>query len=487
MIRRLTLQNWRTYEDITLDLGPGTTFIVAPNGIGKTSLMEAAAWAVFGDSGQRLNGAVRAGNSSGAATAEVELPDHRVIRISRTLPKRPGGRLLRPAITINGAEIDEPQAISELRHSYGADPGFLLRLAMPRGRIDASSPSDLGLHDHLCRIFGAEGLLKAIENLDQRVKAQEKLIKAAKQGRSADAAAVSALQRRVMQEEAAVQAASSSYDRVARMLDQAREAERFRGRLGEWQQNTAAYTDELARLAEMAGPHVQLDPQEPESVQTTLDAALSDVQAELEASRVRQAELRGRATAIGQHSQSLQSAPDDCPVCRRPLDAETISNAKSAHAAELAQIAAETERLRSAETHTIARKQHVSTLIEHFRGIRHPGPRPGTRRSREFRCWEYAGDAQGRTTAVLGSTRYPQSCSGKSAPGSRHHAGERNRAESPPATLCGGSRSSDCPRSNSRGRNSASGRHDPTDRNRNERQVARNVSRARPAENPVEW
>jgi hypothetical protein len=34
MIRRLTIQNWRAYENVTLDLEPGTTFVVARNGIG---------------------------------------------------------------------------------------------------------------------------------------------------------------------------------------------------------------------------------------------------------------------------------------------------------------------------------------------------------------------------------------------------------------------------------------------------------------------
>ena len=35
MIHRLRLRNWRSYEDLDLLLDPGTTFVVAPNGVGE--------------------------------------------------------------------------------------------------------------------------------------------------------------------------------------------------------------------------------------------------------------------------------------------------------------------------------------------------------------------------------------------------------------------------------------------------------------------
>jgi hypothetical protein len=35
MIRRLTLKNWRNYQDVTVEFGVGTTFVVASNGMGR--------------------------------------------------------------------------------------------------------------------------------------------------------------------------------------------------------------------------------------------------------------------------------------------------------------------------------------------------------------------------------------------------------------------------------------------------------------------
>src|SRR5258708_29032799 len=90
MIRRLALTNWRAYEQVTLDLEPGTTFIVARNGIGKSSLIEGAAWALYGDAGGRPMDAIRLGAVSAAASVDVVLPDRRTLAITRQPPRRLG-------------------------------------------------------------------------------------------------------------------------------------------------------------------------------------------------------------------------------------------------------------------------------------------------------------------------------------------------------------------------------------------------------------
>ena len=36
MITQISLENWRAYRSLELDVGAGTTFLVAANGVGKS-------------------------------------------------------------------------------------------------------------------------------------------------------------------------------------------------------------------------------------------------------------------------------------------------------------------------------------------------------------------------------------------------------------------------------------------------------------------
>ena len=44
MITRVWLSNWRAYREVELQTESGTTFLVAMNGVGKSSLLEAVQW-----------------------------------------------------------------------------------------------------------------------------------------------------------------------------------------------------------------------------------------------------------------------------------------------------------------------------------------------------------------------------------------------------------------------------------------------------------
>ena len=48
MIRELRVEGWRAFDRLTLQLDAGVTLSVADNGIGKTSLIEAAGWGLYG-------------------------------------------------------------------------------------------------------------------------------------------------------------------------------------------------------------------------------------------------------------------------------------------------------------------------------------------------------------------------------------------------------------------------------------------------------
>ncbi|MGH2476908.1 MAG: AAA family ATPase, partial [Candidatus Limnocylindrales bacterium] len=87
MIRRLTLQNWRAYDHLELEFQPGATFVVAPNGIGKSSIVEGARFALFGLVPPAKGGASRISTSGGtSASVDVELPSGRTLTVIRPYP-----------------------------------------------------------------------------------------------------------------------------------------------------------------------------------------------------------------------------------------------------------------------------------------------------------------------------------------------------------------------------------------------------------------
>src|SRR5437764_13610345 len=82
---RLRLVNFRQHADTELEFGPGITGIIGPNGSGKTSILEAIAWALYGVQAVRGDkDSIRRLGAKGRAGAEVDLefrlaaPEYRV-------------------------------------------------------------------------------------------------------------------------------------------------------------------------------------------------------------------------------------------------------------------------------------------------------------------------------------------------------------------------------------------------------------------------
>src|SRR2546425_4769872 len=71
---RLRLVNFRQHADTELEFGPGITGIIGPNGSGKTSVLEAIAWALYGVQAVRGDkDSIRRLGAKGRAGVEVDL------------------------------------------------------------------------------------------------------------------------------------------------------------------------------------------------------------------------------------------------------------------------------------------------------------------------------------------------------------------------------------------------------------------------------
>ena len=161
MIQRLRLRNWRSYEELDLQLDPGTTFVVAPNGVGKTSLVYGLAWGVFGQhSSVDPKSSIRAGAACAEVRVEVGLPDGRRLSISRTAKRRGA-----PTATyeIGGAKLTQSSALAEMEKAFGIELQAAGRLSMMLGGGHIATSAALNLESHLHHAFGVHHLLRATQ------------------------------------------------------------------------------------------------------------------------------------------------------------------------------------------------------------------------------------------------------------------------------------------------------------------------------------
>lgn len=173
MLRQVTARNWRAFDVAAVELRPGLNVLLGPNGVGKTSLLEAAAFALAGalstlsDPKQM----VRTDGQPVEVSVGLELDGARW-EISRGLGPagRRGAEALRRGgqVTADGAE----RVDAALEQLLGIPSDFYLRiLYMPEGDVYrfVANPPLAALDAHLRRLLGVEQLT-LIDQAATRVK-----------------------------------------------------------------------------------------------------------------------------------------------------------------------------------------------------------------------------------------------------------------------------------------------------------------------------
>ena len=372
MITRLRLCNWRSYEDLDLPLDPGTTFVVAPNGVGKTSLVYGLAWGVFGQhSSVDPKDCIRAGTSSAEVQVEVALPDGRLLSISRTAKRRgaPKG-----AYEIGGARLTESRALAEMEQAFGIELPVAGRLSMMLGGGHVSASSTLNLENHLHHAFGVAHLLSAAETAQS----------VAKEAQKARASLRSMARQRLDNRAALEREIVRLEEEITHLSHRGAELERIR--------DSAATQRSLVERHLTLTKHLERYRQQRSHLVATFEALLgrpvspssnevigSELRAELEASERAILEItedavtaRSVANASDQAVELLGGEDVICPTCMRPLHHHERTAAISAHSTQLEGAEAEVTRLEEAlktkQTHT----QALSRLLAQLEAIQPP-------------------------------------------------------------------------------------------------------------------
>ena len=371
MIHRLRLHNWRTYEDLDLQLDPGTTFVVAPNGVGKTSLVYGLAWGVFGQhSSVEPKACIRAGASSANVRVEVDFPDGRRLRITRTV-KRRGAPTAK--YEIRGTELTESSALAAMEQALGIELSVAGRLSMMLGGGHIATSDSLKLENHLHQAFGVAHLLRAAETAQSVAKDAEKArasLRSTTKQRIANRAAlegeiarleaqVTQLRHRGAELERVRDAAATQRSVVERHLALADQFERYR------QQRLHLMATIEGLLERPAPPDINELASELRTELETSERAIVELTEDA-------VEARSAVTAARQAVRLLDGDGAICPTCMRPLPHHERTSAMSAHRTQQENAAAEVRRLEEANRARQTHARGVSRLLAQFEALQPP-------------------------------------------------------------------------------------------------------------------
>lgn len=339
MITHLTLENWKAYASLDLPLDQGATFVIAKNGVGKTSLVQGAMWALFGDSfGADAAACVRSGADETNATVEVSLGGQDV-RISRSFSLETGKTDV--AITIGGRTAAGPEAVERyLRQELGAEPSVLARMCFLREgeAVAGGDNSAFDLYSHLTQVFGVDTLLRLSDEEDTR---RRRLARQARDTRRSQRLADSSraeFTERLRQLGADLAALRLEQDAARAALNTAQQAFTTVSAWKDYdvarQRREAERKDMVARIAASLGTSEISE----EALLSRLISERTECLARLEELSREHGSVDAERSLLAGFSSSLRDDDATCPVCLRPISPNEREHAQRAHSDRMAEL-----------------------------------------------------------------------------------------------------------------------------------------------------
>lgn len=370
MIRNLRLKNWRAYDRLSIEFKPGTTFVVARNGVGKTSLIESARWAIFGDLVETPETAIRVGATEASAEVTLTLPSSKALRILRTL-KRPKVRVSSVVkASLDGQTISESELTTLLEEEWKASGVFLSRTTfLAEGLRLESDPDLLG---QLSRAFGVSDLQRARDELISPIAELNNSLRGVRSEAKARQTELATLQEQITDAKGVESEARRQLDEarkaVAEIAEGAEKAKRIidaRERWERWQHEMSALLSDAPERTRDLSTMTAMEILEAEELR------LSEL---LETRQHERAIAEGRLQAVEAGLDDLRAAEGTCPVCRRPLNDQDLVHAERDHMHEMNELREEIERLDF--SNLVMELREIRVLIRRVRALGSPPQAP---------------------------------------------------------------------------------------------------------------
>lgn len=324
MIRHIGVRHWRAYEDLDLRLTHPVTFFVAPNGVGKSSLVEAVRWCLLGlPDGRAAVRAIRSGHESASVQLAFDLPGHPDVRVSRSL-RRNGAASF--SATVDGDALDERGYLRLLAKAWSADRTVLDAVVF--GPTPAGKATGFPVRDHLAQVFGVQTLLTAAAQLAERRQLLAAEIRSLRADAQAGDEEFAAATQAIADLEAEFEATAAQRQRLADEIAALEPAARLATRWEQYRTEAAAFNEKATALAEQMADAIEVGDRD---LLTAIDESQQEVATALaetaEATSAAEVRVAQSATA----AQLLSTASGQCPTCLRPLSDHEREAALAAH------------------------------------------------------------------------------------------------------------------------------------------------------------
>lgn len=324
MIRSIGLRHWRAYDHLDLTLTHPVTFVVAPNGVGKSSLVEAVRWGLLGTPPDRGRGrAVRGGHDEATVTLVVSLPDRGDVEVTRTL-RRSGAATF--AASIDGRALTEADYNATLSESWTAQTALLDAVIF--GPAATGKMTGFPIRDHLAAVFGVEPLLQSAERLKSRRAVIGNEIKSLRADLSGTADEIAAAAQRVAELEAEERTARQDREEAFAKVGNLDAIAAHTLAWNQYRDQAEAYRTRTQRLLkEMSGALTDAGDDPTASLAPRQHRVAAAVEESIAATSDAEIRLARSASA----AELLADVAERCPTCLRPLSEHERQTALDAH------------------------------------------------------------------------------------------------------------------------------------------------------------
>jgi DNA repair exonuclease SbcCD ATPase subunit len=378
MIRRLELRRWRAFDAIALDFGPGTTFVVAPNGVGKTSLLLGLTWALFGDSSKvNAKECVRFGHDNAEATVTIDIGNDRQLVIHRTVTVAGKTTI---AYSDGESDVDTDLAHQIITNEFGAPLDVAARLAVIRG--SGKDDGELDLREHLYDAFGISDLRDAAAAATQL---QKEAVAARKSLRSESRAM---LANRDQLTQLATKLADDLEELAANrtpLVSRVRAAQQDQRTVLEWKSHDTKVAERARRIDELLARESDngLSAASLDDLAAQVTTRTDVAQAASSGARDLLTEAQAQRLAAQSALALLEGHNPECPTCARPFHGDelerSIATQRNSLVAAEHRIEAARQQLSEAETEL----DRLSQLPAAINELASPIPAPDAPRPRD--------------------------------------------------------------------------------------------------------